>query len=99
MFTHCCFRASTKESRYCPNRVDWDMANIDWPTKSLKLFKSSGEDGIFPALIVDYCCLILPSYLWLTLAMRFIPNSWRAVNIYSHFIFIPKTRKKPSDVP
>jgi hypothetical protein len=62
---------------------------MEWVIDSIVLFKSPGEDGIFPAVLQQGREILIP-YLIKTfrawLATGYVPTSWRQVKV----VFIPK---------
>lgn len=78
------------------SRRDWRKAKeiftynrIKWAINSFEPYKSSGKDGIFPALlqhaprnIIQKLCAIFRA----SMAIGYIPEIWRAVRV----VFIPK---------
>jgi len=79
--------------------VNWSVAaeidtedHIRWAFSTMSLYKSPGEDGIFPVLlqkggkhILTPICKIYQA----SLASRYIPKIWR----YARMTFIPKPGK------
>ena len=75
---------------------DWRLAGdivneekVTWAVKSFSPFKSPGLDDIYPALLqwgLDILLPILTSIFRASIALRYLPKSWRMVRV----VFIPK---------
>ena len=71
---------------------------VKWAIASFKPFKAPGVDGIFPALLQQapkIVANILCEFYNFSLKSGYLPLQWRKANI----VFIPKTGKKPNDLP
>lgn len=86
----------------CQNDLDIEKAitkpKISWAINSLKPFKASGEDGIFPALIQkceDSIIDHLQTLFKASLKHSYIPNTWRGTLVK----FLPKAGKPNYDNP
>ena len=94
--------ASDTEDMYEQNFISEDlrqfiMENLSGVINSFKPFKSSGPDGIFPALLQNGTIEIKMHMIKLyvsSLSMGFIPKVWRKGKI----VFIPKTGSRPNDL-
>ena len=72
-------------------------SKIKCSIKSFKPFKSAGTDEIFPALLQEGFCEILPfikSLFIYSHSLSYIPTNWREANV----IYIPKPGNKPLDM-
>lgn len=68
---------------------------VNWAIKSFHLFKAPGGDEIIPAMLqksLPHISKTIVSLFRASLALCYIPRSWRKVNV----IFIPKPGKDPN---
>lgn len=89
----------SSHSQNSSSTPDWNFANkvinhikVEWAIKQSPPFKSSGPDGIFPALvqnILGSILHILSNIFKACIAQSYVPKAWRAVNV----VFIPKIGK------
>lgn len=91
---------NTDDSRYITDRNDIDkcvsIERIRWAMSTLAPYKSAGEDGIFPALILRSIAVSAPIQMMLfraSIIMNYIPESWRG----THLTFIPKPGEESYD--
>ena len=71
---------------------------IEHAVSSFQPFKSSGVDGLLPAMVQQACPLIIPQLAEIfkaSLILNHIPSSWNLVKV----VFIPKVGKKDKNQP
>lgn len=100
-FPGCVQQSSEPPAKHChhPSRKDWKFAEritkkgkIRWAIHKFQSFKSSGLDGIFPALLKEGLEIILSRLIVIfksSVALSYIPKMWEK----ERMAFIPKPGK------